>query len=102
MSVPEQVGEHCGALSTAERPGPAIMRRVIRLAQSGVDDPVLSTRDAAILLNVCEGTMARWRRAGTGPTFIRFSRTKVGYRQSALDAFLQGRERRSTLEDKPG
>lgn len=71
-------------------------RRTLNATTLVVDDPVFSSRDAARYLNVCEGTLSRWRRAGTGPTFLHISRTKCSYRRSALDAFLASRERTST------
>lgn len=61
-------------------------------------DPLLVPQIAAVRMALSPATLARHRRFGTGPRFIRLSATRVAYRQSAIDAWLAERERGSTLE----
>ena len=75
------------------------------LATSTIDQyrpaptPVLTPEQTARYLTVSISTLARWRIAGTGgPSFIRLSRQKVGYRQTDLDKFLEARVRTSTSQ----
>lgn len=65
------------------------------------DDPVLTPEEAAAALRVAESTLKRWRRETRrekeqhGPHWILLSRSRVGYRRSAIDAFLKSREQRA-------
>lgn len=61
-------------------------------------DPVRSPDWAANYTGQAAATLAKLRMTGRGPAFIKLARNRVGYRQSALDAWLKERERRSTLE----
>ena len=54
---------------------------------------LLSERQVARWLGLSEPTLFRHRRDGTGPTFIRLSARRVGYRRSTVEAWLQARER---------
>lgn len=51
-------------------------------------DPIMSTRDAAAYLNMSESWLAKRRSEGGEPQWMRLGLKKVGYRRSALDAFL--------------
>ena len=52
---------------------------------------VLTAAEASELLTVSVPVMERWRRAGTGPRFIRLSVRRVGYRVSDLGAWMTER-----------
>ncbi|GEM_PF-1778323 len=53
------------------------------------DDPVMSPRDAAAFLNVSQSWLAKRRcYADGGPAWVKLGPRKVGYRRSALIAFL--------------
>jgi predicted DNA-binding transcriptional regulator AlpA len=54
---------------------------------------ILSERQVARWLGLSEPTLFRHRRDGTGPTFIRLSARRVGYRRSAVEVWLSQRER---------
>ncbi len=62
-------------------------------------DPVRRPKEAAAYTGLSESRLAKLRMCGEGPRFIKLSATRVGYRQSALEAWLRERERMSTLED---
>lgn len=51
---------------------------------------MLTTQEAADLLRVHPVTLARWRAAGTGPTFIRVGRS-IRYPATELQAWLANR-----------
>jgi predicted DNA-binding transcriptional regulator AlpA len=57
---------------------------------------LLSERQVARWLGLSEPTLFRHRRDGTGPTFIRLSARRVGYRRSAVEAWLSQREHPTT------
>lgn len=65
------------------------------------DDPVHTPVEAAQILRVAESTLKRWRRETRrektqhGPHWVQLSRSRVGYRRSAIDAFLTSREQRA-------
>jgi len=65
------------------------------------DDPVLTPVEAAAALRMAESTLKRWRRETRkekeqrGPHWVQLSRSRVGYRQSAIDAYLNSREQRA-------
>ena len=44
--------------------------------------------ETADLLRVQPSTLERWRREGTGPTYVRLGGRVVRYRQADLDAWL--------------
>jgi predicted DNA-binding transcriptional regulator AlpA len=59
-----------------------------------IDQPeILTERQVARWLGLSEPTLFRHRRDGTGPTFIKLSARRVGYRRSAVEAWLQSQER---------
>lgn len=60
---------------------------------------ILTPVEAARTLSLSVSTLARMRIAGDGPTFVRLSRQKVGYRPSDLEAFVAGRTRTSTSQN---
>lgn len=53
------------------------------------------------MLLVAESTLKRWRRqtrkekTQIGPHWVVLSRSRVGYRRSAIDAYLSSREQRA-------
>ncbi|WP_084801220.1 AlpA family phage regulatory protein [Bradyrhizobium sp. Tv2a-2] len=59
------------------------------------NDQILSEREVCSWLGVSEPTLFRHRRNGTGPKFIRLSAKRVGYRRSAVEAWLSGREQQA-------
>lgn len=61
-------------------------------------DPVRSPDWAASYVGLSVSKLTKARMDGSGPAYIKLARNRVGYRQSALDAWLSGLERRSTLE----
>ena len=60
---------------------------------------LLSPERAANYLLLSISTLARMRIAGNGPTFVRVSPQRVGYRISDLDKYLDGRTRTSTSQN---
>jgi predicted DNA-binding transcriptional regulator AlpA len=59
------------------------------------NDPILSEREVCNWLGISEPTLFRHRRDGTGPKFIRLSARRVGYRHSAVEAWLDLQEQKS-------
>ncbi|HEY1860486.1 MAG TPA: hypothetical protein VGG61_09045 [Gemmataceae bacterium] len=51
-------------------------------------DPILSPEATGIQINRSVSTLARWRANGEGPEWIPVGPRGVGYRQSAVDAYL--------------
>lgn len=66
------------------------------------NDPLLTATEVAKILQVSVDTLARWRTQGRGPQFIKLGTARsspVRYRHSVVQAFLDGRLRRSTSDD---
>lgn len=61
-------------------------------------DELFSERQLSDWLGISEPTLFRHRRDGTGPTFIQLSARRVAYRKSAVEAWLQAREREALHE----
>ena len=57
------------------------------------------TPSAAVYLDVGEETLKRWRRLGTGPAYIRLAHSRVRYRVSDLDAWLDAQTVRPGDQD---
>ena len=53
-------------------------------------------------LGVSPRTTQAWRARGSGPRYIRVSASCIRYRKSAVDRWLDGRERTSTSDPGPG
>jgi predicted DNA-binding transcriptional regulator AlpA len=53
-------------------------------------DPALRVRDAAIYIGMSTAFLAKARRLGHGPRFVRIGSKSVRYRVSALEEFLSG------------
>jgi predicted DNA-binding transcriptional regulator AlpA len=53
------------------------------------DDPIMSPRSAAQYLGFSESWLAKQRSAKHGPAWMRLGRKKIGYRRSALLAWLE-------------
>jgi predicted DNA-binding transcriptional regulator AlpA len=64
---------------------------------SNSNDEILTECEVCSWLGVSEPTLFRHRRDGTGPKFIRLSARRVGYRRSAVEAWLSQREQQSPL-----
>ena len=65
------------------------------------DGPLLTPAKVAELLAVSEVTLARWRRTGKGPAFLKLQRGRSGlvrYRLSDVEAFLGACSRASTSD----
>jgi prophage regulatory protein len=69
---------------------------------SNSNDNILSEREVCNWLGVSEPTLFRHRRDGTGPKFIRLSARRVGYRQSAVEAWLSQREQHTPFSEAGG
>jgi predicted DNA-binding transcriptional regulator AlpA len=64
------------------------------------DDPIHTPDETTEILRAgSPRTLERWRATGTGPAFVKIGR-RVGYRQSAIDAYLQKQTRQHTAETK--
>jgi excisionase family DNA binding protein len=61
---------------------------------------IIGPDEAAELLKVAKGTLAKWRVSGLGPKFVRLGR-KVGYRRSDLDDWISQNTRAHTGECSP-
>ena len=51
-------------------------------------DPLLTTREAAVILNVSEATLKKWRQRGRGLAFIKYHSGAVRYRLSVVLQFV--------------
>lgn len=61
---------------------------------------LVSPTDLARELGVSAQTLAIWRLKGTGPKFCKLG-SRIGYRRSAVDAWLDERTRGSTSDHGP-
>ena len=52
---------------------------------------------AAIRIGCAGSTLAKWRLNGSGPAYLKLGRS-VRYAEETLNAWLAGRERRSTAD----
>ena len=52
---------------------------------------VLSPPQAAAALGVTSGTLATWRRASTGPAYIRLGYPAIGYQIADLEQWVASR-----------
>ena len=66
---------------------------------SPYDSPgeLLTPDQAAQMLKVTAGTLAKWRLSGAGPAFVKMG-SRVFYHRGDLTAFISGRRRFSTSE----
>jgi len=53
--------------------------------------PPLDTADAGVHLSVASATLAKWRRVGGGPPFLRLGSKSVRYKVEDLDQWLESR-----------
>ena len=56
--------------------------------------------EAAAAIRSNPRTLERWRREGSGPSFIRLGKRRVAYRGVDLVAWLNGRVRQHTAQDR--
>jgi predicted DNA-binding transcriptional regulator AlpA len=64
------------------------------------DDPIYTPNETAEILRTGSSrTLERWRTTGSGPAYVKIGR-RVGYRQSAINRFLQQQTRQHTAEKK--
>ena len=61
-------------------------------------DRFMRPEELAAYLGVKPKTLANWRSLGEGPPFVQLSRNAVGYLESAVLAWLKGRQVRSTTQ----
>jgi excisionase family DNA binding protein len=59
---------------------------------------LLTQREAASVLRLCERTLERLRVSGLGPRFVKCGRS-IRYRQSDLEQWIASRVVRSTSEE---
>ncbi len=71
---------------------------VVTQAPNTHTDPLLTTRQSAEHLNVSKSYLDKFRVYGGGPEFVRLSKRKILYRQSALDRWAKERQFSSTSE----
>jgi predicted DNA-binding transcriptional regulator AlpA len=57
------------------------------------ESAILTERQVARWLGLGVATVYRLRHGGAGPAFVRLSARRVGYRRSAIEAWLKARER---------
>lgn len=62
-------------------------------------DAIWAVWAAARFLNLSVDTLNHRRLDGTGPVFVRLSKSKVGYRRRSLVAYIDSREFSSTSEE---
>jgi predicted DNA-binding transcriptional regulator AlpA len=55
---------------------------------------IFTEAELSELLRLSRPTLARHRRHGTGPVFVTLSARRVGYRRSAVEAWLEDRKDR--------
>jgi hypothetical protein len=60
---------------------------------------LLTQREAAMALRLSERTLERLRVSGLGPKHCRVGRKAIRYRQSDLDAYVDGRVVGSTSQE---
>jgi len=58
-------------------------------------DRLLTTRQAALILNLRESTLEQWRWNGRGPEYVKLNRA-VRYRLADVEAFVERRVFSST------
>jgi predicted DNA-binding transcriptional regulator AlpA len=58
---------------------------------------LLTEAELSDWLRISRPTLVRHRRCGTGPTFVRLSARRVGYRRTAVEAWLQEREQTAVI-----
>ncbi len=66
-----------------------------------IEHVLLTPREVAVEMKVSTIALARWRRTGSGPKFLKLTRGRSGlirYRRSDLDEFLSASLRLSTSD----
>jgi predicted DNA-binding transcriptional regulator AlpA len=66
--------------------------------KTDIADELLSTKQAAQFLHLSVQTLADMRSAGSGPPFVKLSRSRVAYLRSDLVEYATTRRVRSTTE----
>ncbi len=62
-------------------------------------DELMTSPDAARFLKLEPQTLRSWRVQGRGPRYIRIAGTRVAYRRSELEQWLEDRTFQSTAEE---
>lgn len=66
------------------------------------DTTLLTTREVAHRLDVSARSIEGWRQRGTGPTYVRLSKSCVRYRPADLNLWLAERSAHSGAGSSPG
>ena len=77
------------------------MRKVVE-GSSPETEKLLSPPEAAQIFGITSKCLANWRLRGGGPQFVRLSATRVRYRQSDLNLWIEERIRASTSDTEGG
>lgn len=64
------------------------------------NDEILTEHEVCSWLGISEPTLFRHRRNGTGPKFVRLSARRFGYRRSAVEEWLSGRETQKSVPEQ--
>jgi predicted DNA-binding transcriptional regulator AlpA len=62
-------------------------------------DRILSEKQLLDWLGIASATASRWRLSGEGPPYVQLGPRRIGYRRSAIEQWLAGREQ--TCQRKP-
>lgn len=60
-----------------------------------IQSQMLDVHDAARLIGCSTSAMAKWRMAGTGPTYVKMGKRRVAYMVSDLETWLLESRRQS-------
>lgn len=63
---------------------PAARQQRPRTPTVAPEDPLLTTRDAAVIMKVSVDCLKKWRIRGVGPAFIKYDSGAVRYRLSVV------------------
>jgi hypothetical protein len=67
-----------------------------------MDQPILTTAEAAKYLGISVATLSKWRtRPRQSLPFVRISARRIGYESSVLAEFIRARQYASTKEYHP-
>ena len=81
--------------------GPAVLDGPAGRHIPGHPDALLFPSEVAFILGVSVRTLESWRLYASGPEFLAISPRACRYRRRDLDAWLNGRRRKSTSDPGP-